>query len=150
MELTSPAFKQGQAIPRRHTCDGQDISPALAWTGVPEKTASLALVCDDPDAPVGVWDHWILFNIPARTPGLAENIPRKPQLPDGSCQGNNSWGRLGYGGPCPPRGAHRYFFRLYALGAALRLRPGATKDALLKAMRQYVLDQAELMGIYAR
>jgi len=150
LALTSPAFAQGKPIPSKYTCDGADVSPPLSWTGVPAKARSLALVMDDPDAPVGVWDHWILFNIPANAPGLPEGVLRSATLADGARQGNNSWPRIGYGGPCPPSGTHRYFFRLYALDAMLDLATGATKAQLEAAMKGHVLAQAALMGTYAR
>ena len=150
MQLTSTVFAQGQSIPRKYTCDGQDISPPLTWRAAPANTQSFALVMDDPDAPVGVWDHWLIFNIPAAANGLAENVLPEPRLPDGSVQGTNSWGRVGYGGPCPPRGQHRYFFRLYALDTTLNLGPETRKKQLLEAMQGHILAQAELMGVYAR
>ncbi len=110
IELTSTAFSEGQMIPARYSCDGQDVSPPLAWSGVPEKAQSMALICDDPDAPVGTWDHWVLFNIPTDTSSLPEGVPTDPTLESGAVNGTNSWGRPGYGGPCPPGGTHRYFF----------------------------------------
>jgi Raf kinase inhibitor-like YbhB/YbcL family protein len=137
-------------IPKRFTCDGEDLSPPLSWSGLPAGTRSLALICDDPDAPVGTWDHWVLFNIPATVTGLPENVPAKASLDDGSVHGNNSWGRPGYGGPCPPGGTHRYFFKLYALDTELNLKTGATKSQLVKAMEGHILDQAQLMGKYRR
>lgn len=149
--LVSSAFKAGGTIPRVHTCDGADRSPALSWSGLPEGTRSLALVCDDPDAPVGTWDHWVLYNIPPDRSGLPEGIPSADRLPDGSLHGLNSWKRTGYGGPCPPPGKpHRYFFRLYALDGPLTLPPGSTKRELLQAMKGRVLGQTELMGTYGR
>lgn len=150
IQLTSEAFSDGTMIPKRFTCDGEDLSPPLSWSGLPTETASLALICDDPDAPVGTWDHWVLFNIPVSETGLPENVPAKATLDDGSVHGNNSWGRLGYGGPCPPGGTHRYFFKLYALDIALDLKTGATKSQLVKAMEGHILDQGQLMGKYKR
>ena len=150
-ELRSDAFKPGETIPRRHTCDGEDVSPQLAWAGLPPGTKSLALVCDDPDAPAGTWVHWVLYDVPATATGLPEGVRAVPTLDDGSRQGTNDFRRLGYGGPCPPRGApHRYYFRLYALDGVLGLAPAATKATLLKAMEGRVLGQAELKGRYAR
>jgi len=149
-ELTSTAFVQGKPIPRQYTCDGQDISPPLSWSDPPAGTRSLALIADDPDAPVGVWVHWVLYNLPAESRGLPEAVPADAELADGSRHGRNSWRRPGYGGPCPPRGTHRYFFKLYALDTVLDLRAGADKGQLLKAMEGHVLAQAELMGTYAR
>jgi hypothetical protein len=150
-ELTSSAFTAGETIPRRHTCDGADVSPPLAWTEAPAGTATFALVCDDPDAPAGTWVHWVLYDLPATVRQLAEGVPPEPLLKGGGRQGTNDFRRTGYGGPCPPRGApHRYYFRLYALDTALGLAPGATKEALLKAMAGHVKGQAELVGRYGR
>ncbi len=148
--LTSTVFAQGESIPVRYTCDGEDISPPLQWDDLPEGTQSLALIMDDPDAPAGTWVHWVLYNIPADKRALSEGIPADRELPDGSRHGQNSWGRPGYGGPCPPSGTHRYFFKMYALDTMLDLDPGASKEALLKVMEGHVLAQAELMGTYQR
>jgi Raf kinase inhibitor-like YbhB/YbcL family protein len=151
MKITSTAFEHEAMIPSKYTCDGQDISHDLSWTGVPEGAKSLVLINDDPDAPVGLWVHWVLYNIPPHSTGLPEGVDKKtPSLPDGSVQGTNSWGRTGYGGPCPPGGTHRYFFKLYALDTVLDLPPGAKKDAVEKAMKGHVLAEAVLMGRYAR
>ena len=149
-QLTSTAFEHGEPIPTIYSCDGDDLSPALAWSGLPEGAVSLALIMDDPDAPVGTWVHWILYNIPAAGLGLEEGIVPEAELPDGSLHGKNSWSRLGYGGPCPPDGTHRYFFKLYALDKMLELDSGATKEALLQAMGDHVLAEAELMGTFTR
>jgi len=149
--LRSSAFQNGGAIGRAHTCDGKDVSPPLRWEDPPEGTRSFALICDDPDAPMGTWVHWVIYNIPASARELAEGVPPREKNADGSLQGMNDFGRVGYGGPCPPRGKpHRYFFRLYALDAAPALGPKATKKALLKAMEGRILAQAELMGTYGR
>jgi Raf kinase inhibitor-like YbhB/YbcL family protein len=145
-ELTSPAFAPGQPIPAKYTCDGQDISPPLQWHDAPQGTQSFALIMDDPDAPAGDWVHWLLFNLPADLRQLPENAA----LPHGSQEGKNSWGRFEYGGPCPPRGTHRYFFKLYALNTTLDRAAGNSKAQLLKAMARQTLAQAELMGIYTR
>lgn len=149
-ELTSPAFAHGEPIPRQYTCDGADISPPLHWSDPPQGAQSLALIADDPDAPMGTWVHWVLYNLPAETRGLPEAVPPDADLPDGSRHGRSSWRRLGYGGPCPPGGTHRYFFKLYALDTVLDLAPGASKKRLLRAMKGHILIQAELMGVYAR
>jgi len=149
-ELTSTAFGQGEPIPRRYTCDGEDISPPLQWSDPPQGTQSFALIADDPDAPMGTWVHWVLYNIPAQARGLPEAVSSDAELPDGSRHGQNSWRRLGYGGPCPPSGTHRYFFKLYALDAQLDLAAGANKKQLLRAMEGHILAQAELMGTYTR
>ncbi len=148
--LTSAAFSHGAMIPKRYTCDGEDISPPLSWSEPPEKTQSFALIMDDPDAPMGTWVHWVIYNIPATARSLPEGVPADGDLPDGSRHGRNSWRRLGYGGPCPPSGTHRYFFKLYALDTVLPLAAGATKEELLKAMEGHIVAQAELMGRYAR
>ena len=148
--LSSPVFAQGAAIPAQFTCDGADKSPPLTWTGAPAGVQSFALIMDDPDAPIGTWVHWVIFNIPASTTDLPATIGPDPTLEDGSIQGLNSWRRVGYGGPCPPRGQHRYFFKLYALDTMLALRSSATKTDLLRAMEGHILAQAELMGVYRR
>ena len=149
-ELTSTAFVHEEPIPVKYTCDGEDISPSLAWTDPPEGTQSFALIMDDPDAPMGTWVHWVLYNLPAETRALSEAIPADAELPDGSRHGKNSWPRLDYGGPCPPGGTHRYFFKLYALDTVLDLDAGATKEEVLQAMEEHILAQVELMGTYAR
>jgi len=144
--LSSSAFIQSQAIPVKYTCDDQDVSPPLQWSEPPQGTQSFALICDDPDAPVGTWVHWVLFNIPAET----RELPEQGLPPGGSVDGKNSWGRTGYGGPCPPGGTHRYFFKLYALDTTLDLPAGVDKAKLLKAMEGHILGQADLMGTYSR
>ncbi len=151
MELHSPAFGHRQPVPPKYTCSGRDLSPPLAWSGVPEGTVAFALLCDDPDAPAGTWDHWVIFNIPASATGLPEGVPTTPTLHDGSVQGRNGWGKVGYRGPCPPPGRpHRYVFRLMALSKPLPLRAGATKDEVMVASRGLVLDQMEYVGTFAR
>ena len=149
-ELSSPHFTEGEPIPSAFSCDGQDVSPELAWTGVPPDTVSLVLILDDPDAPVGTWDHWVLFNMPADRVGLSDGIEPLEQLEDGSIHGANSWGQLGYGGPCPPDGTHRYFFQLFALDTMLDLPVGTSKTDLLQAVEGHVLGEASLMGTYTR
>jgi Raf kinase inhibitor-like YbhB/YbcL family protein len=149
--LTSTAFTDGQAIPAKYTADGDDVSPPLAWEHVPEGTRSLALVCEDPDAPRGTWTHWVLFNLPPDTKKLEENVARKATLPNGAVQGGNDFGKTGYGGPSPPPGKpHRYFFKLYALDTPLKLQADATRQQLLAALHGHVLDEAQLMGTYGR
>ncbi len=150
MKITSNAFKEGEIIPLKYGCDGPDISPALAWTGVPDSTKSLALIMDDPDAPAGTWVHWVIFNIPPDTTGLPENFPTTKEFPSGIRQGINDFHRYGYGGPCPPGEIHRYFFKLYALDTMLDLPPGASKAQLLTAMNGHILATAQLMGRYQR
>lgn len=143
--LTSKNFQTNQMIPEKFTCDGSDYSPELEWHGAPDNTKSFVLIMDDPDAPVGMWDHWILFNIPNSVTHLSENAQI---LPYGTKMGNNSWNRVKYGGPCPPDRAHRYFFKLYALDCLLDLAEGASKQAIESAMAGHVLAKAELIGIY--
>jgi Raf kinase inhibitor-like YbhB/YbcL family protein len=151
-ELTSTAFGQREPIPEKYSCKGEDISPPLAWGDPPAGTQSLALIMDDPDAPGGTWDHWILFNISPEMRELQENQPitGKNVDPEAIFVGNNSWGRADYGGPCPPSGTHRYFFKLYALDTIIDLLPGATKGELLKAIDGHILAQTELMGTFSR
>jgi len=149
-EVTSSAFAPGEAIPRKYTCDGEDISPPLAWSNPPQDTQSFALIADDPDAPMGTWVHWVLYNLPAEARSLPQAISPEAELPDGSRHGNNSRPRLGYAGPCPPSGTHRYFFKLYALDTVLDLTAGASKEQLLQAVEGHILAQAELMGSYTR
>jgi Raf kinase inhibitor-like YbhB/YbcL family protein len=151
MELNSQAFRQGQPIPAGSTCDGDDRSPALEWSGPPAETRSFALICEDPDAQRGMWVHWVIFNLPADAVELEEGVPPLAELPSGARQGNNDWGRPGYGGPCPPPGnAHRYFFRLYALDTVLNLAPGVSQTDLQSAMSGHVLADTSLMGTYQR
>jgi Raf kinase inhibitor-like YbhB/YbcL family protein len=150
LKVTSPAFKEGEMIPAKYTCDDRNVSPPLAWSGVPEETKSLALICDDPDAPMGTWVHWVLFNLPASTRELPENVAPESTLAYGERQGKNSWGKTGYGGPCPPSGTHRYYFKLYALDLALPLNPAASKADVEKALRGHILAQGQLMGRYRR
>jgi hypothetical protein len=150
IEITSSAFSQGQPIPAKFTCKGEDISPALSWTEPPAGTQSFALIMDDPDAPAGTWVHWVLFNIPVSARSLPEAFPSDAILPDGSMSGNSSFGGPGYGGPCPPSGTHRYFFKLYALDEMLAISAGATKGELEKAMVGHILAQGELMGTFSK
>lgn len=151
LTLTSPAFAEGDPIPQRYTCDGADVSPPLSWSGAPAGTVSFALIVDDPDAPVGTWVHWVLFNIPADQRGLGEDLPAGDRLDDGSIHGRNGWGDLGYGGPCPPAGStHEYAFKLYALDTTLELDPGAKKRAVTSAIEGHLLGYAILRGTYSR
>jgi hypothetical protein len=146
MEIKSPAFAQGEIIPKMYTCDGADISPPLEWTSAPEGTKSLALICDDPDAPMGTRVHWVVYDLPRSITKLPENIPPERILSGGGKQGTNDFPKIGYGGPCPPRGTHRYYFKLYALDTTVNLDPGATKKQLLKAMKGHILFESQLMG----
>jgi Raf kinase inhibitor-like YbhB/YbcL family protein len=149
--LKSTAFAPGAEIPKKHTCEAADVSPALEWSGSPAHTASFALIMDDPDAPAGTWVHWVLWNMPASAHQLPEAVAKQDQLDDGTRQGRNSFRKIGYNGPCPPPGKpHRYFFRLYALDGKLELAPGASSSDLQAAMKGHVISQAEYMGIYRR
>jgi len=150
IKITSPIFEHGGMIPSKYTCDSDDISPPLNWEDIPEGTKSVALIMDDPDAPRGTWVHWIVYNIRPDTRGLTENLPPNEVLDDGSLQGKNSWGSIGYGGPCPPRGVHRYYFKIYALDSLTLTEPGASKEDLLESMGTHIIDQGELMGRYER
>jgi Raf kinase inhibitor-like YbhB/YbcL family protein len=154
LTLSSPGFATGSAIPPTYTCDGKDMSPVLTWAGAPAGTKSFALIVDDPDAPDPAapkmtWVHWVLYNLPATTDRLPEAVA-PDQLPAGTKQGKNDWKQTGYGGPCPPIGRHRYFFKLYALDTILPDLKEPTKAALEQAMKGHVLDQVELMGTYQR
>lgn len=149
--LTSSAFTNGQAIPPKHTGDGPDVSPALQWTDPPPGTKAFVLICDDPDAPIGDWVHWVIYDIPPETRKLEENVPRTPTVLGSAKQGINDFRKTGYWGPAPPPGKpHRYFFKLYAVARPVGLPPGATKRQALKAIEGHVLKQAELMGTYKR
>lgn len=150
LTVTSTAFSEGGKIPSRYSCDGQDISPPLSWTPGPAGTESYAMISDDPDAPMGTWVHWVIYNIPATVTSLPENVPGQPRLDDGSLQGINDFKRHGYGGPCPPGGTHRYYFKVYALDNKIDAGPGLTKKKLLKAMEGHVIASGELMGTYSR
>jgi Raf kinase inhibitor-like YbhB/YbcL family protein len=149
--LRSPDFADGANIPRPFTCEGEDRSPALEWSGAPPGTKTFALIADDPDAPAGTWVHWVIYNIPGTTHALKGGIEKKEQLPDDSRQGRNDFRKTGYNGPCPPPGnAHRYFFKLYALGIELKLAPGAGKSDVERAMEGHILARSEWMGRYRR
>jgi Raf kinase inhibitor-like YbhB/YbcL family protein len=151
MTLTSTAFRNDFTIPQQFTCQGEDISPELAWSGTPEGTQCFALLCEDPDAPGGTYIHWVIYNIPATERGLAENFPKRDKLPNGTRQGTNDFKQMGYGGPCPPPGkAHRYYFKLYALDAMINIPGEATRDLLQNAMHGHILAEGETMGTYAK
>ena len=150
MRLNSPIVSEGSPIPRRHTCDGPNVSPPLAWADVPDAARSLALIVDDPDAPAKVWTHWVLYDLPPEVDHLDEGVPAERVLPNGAAHGRNDFDELGYGGPCPPGGTHRYRFTLYALDCKLDLPPGATKAEVLRAMERHVLAQDQLVALYGR
>jgi Raf kinase inhibitor-like YbhB/YbcL family protein len=148
--VTSQAFKSGEPIPSKYACDGEDVSPPVGWSGSPEKTRSYAVIVDDVDAPMGLFTHWVIFNIPGAESSLQEGVPTVGTLPNGATQGRNDFGKIGYAGPCPPSGTHRYVFHLYALDALLSLQAGATRHDVLEAMKGHILAEAELTALYSR
>lgn len=152
MKLDSPAFKTGEKIPDEYTCTGQNASPKIIWGDIPESAKSLVLIAEDPDAPVGIWTHWLAYNIPTKSHGMPAGLPPLKKLEDGTLQGKNDFRKIGYGGPCPPQGhgPHRYFFRLYALDNILSLNPGAEREELERAMEGHIIDKAEIMGKFMR
>ena len=150
MKLESSSFTQGQPIPQKYTCEGGDVSPELRWSNAPEGTKTFALIADDPDAPAGIWVHWVIYNIPPNTHELREGVQKSATTPVGE-QGLNDFRKVGYGGPCPPPGkAHRYLFKLYALDAQLPMKPGTTKKDLEAVMQGHILANVELTGTYQR
>lgn len=150
IKITSSAFEDGGMIPAKYTCDGKDISPPLGWDAVPEGTNGIALICDDPDAPMGTFVHWVLFNLPSETRQLPEGFPDDETLADGTRQGVSDFGKTGYGGPCPPSGTHRYFFKIYALDKKIDIVAVTDKQHLLEAMQDHILGQGQLVGKYKR
>lgn len=151
LEINSSAFSSGGKIPPKYTCDGPDVSPPLKWSGAPAETQSFGLIMDDPDAPGGTWVHWVVYDLPGNSGEFSEAIAKQEKMPQGGAQGKNSFGKIGYGGPCPPPGTpHRYFFKLYALKEHLKLGSGADKAAVERAMQGKILAQGELMGRYGR
>ena len=148
IKLVSRAFTEGQTIPRQYTCNGINISPPLEWTGLPKSAKTIAIIADDPDAPAGTWVHWVIFNLPADTLGMVENVPATEDVAGGGLQGKNDFQKIGYGGPCPPSGTHRYFFKIYAVDGELPLKAGATKSEVEKASEGHIVGQAQLMGTY--
>lgn len=150
MKISSRAFSEYEMIPVKYTCQGQNISPPLSFSEVPDKARSLALILVDPDAPSGKFVHWVLFNIPPDTRELNENIEKKEMLEDGTLQGTNDFARIGYGGPCPPFGTHRYYFKLYALDTLLNLKPGANESEMLRVLFHHNIAEAHFMGKYSK
>jgi Raf kinase inhibitor-like YbhB/YbcL family protein len=148
--VMSQAFKNGEPIPSKYACDGEDISPPISWSGAPQQTRSYALIVDDIDAPMGKFTHWVIFNIPAVESSLEEGVPTVGTLSNGATQGRNGFGQIGYGGPCPPSGTHRYVFHLYALDTLLSLQASFTERDVLEAMKGHVLAEGELAGLYSR
>jgi len=150
MNIKSRTISEGGMIPARHTCDGENVSPPLEWSGAPAETKSFALIGDDPDAPAGTWVHWVVYNMPPDIIKLDEGVKPEREFGNGMRQGSNDFQRIGYGGPCPPGGTHRYYFKLYAVDRILDLHPGATKARVIQALQGHILAQAELMGKYRR
>jgi hypothetical protein len=151
LKVSSPTFAQGESIPQRHTCDKENVSPALAWDNVPERTESLAIICDDPDAPHGIFVHWVLYNLPRGTAEILEDVPKDEELPSGAHQGMNDFRETGYGGPCPPHDTeHRFIYHVYALDTMLHPIKSMTRAQLLMSMDGHMLAQGELMGMYRR
>jgi Raf kinase inhibitor-like YbhB/YbcL family protein len=151
IKITSSSFAEGQPIPSKYTCDGENISPPLSWDKAPDSVESFALVCDDPDAPAGTWVHWVLYDLPATIRDLPEATETKEEVLNGGRQGRNDFKQIGYGGPCPPKGRpHRYYFKLYALDRELNLKSGATKGEVENAMKGHILAEGALMGTYKR
>lgn len=150
MKMESAAFGDNEPIPRQYTCDGEDLSPALSWSGVPAEAKSLVLIMDDPDAPAKTFVHWVIYDLPASVEGLPEGVPKVEGLPGGGTHGKSSFGKIGYGGPCPPKGTHRYIFHLYALKEALGLPAGASRKQVDTAMKGKIVASAELTGKYGR
>jgi Raf kinase inhibitor-like YbhB/YbcL family protein len=150
LDIKSAAFGEGDLIPRKYTCDGADVSPPLSWSQPPEGTKSMMLICDDPDAPMGTWVHWVLYGLSPDTLELSENVPDDKEVLGGAKHGVNDFRKYGYGGPCPPGGTHRYFFKLYAVDTEVDLNPGASKDEVLGAIKGHVLAEGQLMGRYSR
>jgi len=150
IDLRSSAFGEGDGIPSDFTCDGADMSPPIEWFGVPAHAQSLAIIMDDPDAPAGDWVHWLVYDLPPSLTQLPAGIPEGGRLSGGGSQGRADFGSVGYGGPCPPRGTHHYFFKIHALDVMLHLKPGATKKELLKAMQGHIIAEGRLMGTYER
>jgi len=150
IRVTSAVFEEGEPIPTRYTCSGVDISPPLEWNNLPENTESLAIIVEDPDAPGGLWTHWIIYNLPGDAMSLPEHVMGREKLDNGAEQGLNDFGRVGYGGPCPPNGTHRYFYKIYALDMKLEMPPLIKRDQLLGALKGHILDEGQLMGVYTR
>lgn len=150
LKVTSTAFSEGDMIPEKYTCDGINVSPPLQWEAGPEVTKSYPLISDDPDAPKGTWVHWVVYNIPVNITEFGEDMPPDALLPNGTCQGITDFRRSGYGGPCPPGGTHRYYFKIYALNITIENTEGLTKAELLEEMDGHILAEGQLMGIYKR
>ncbi|MCE5215084.1 MAG: YbhB/YbcL family Raf kinase inhibitor-like protein [Methanobacterium sp.] len=150
IKITSTVFDEGGVIPNIYSCNGINISPPLNWNDLPEDTESIALICEDPDAPGGIWTHWIIFNLPADTRNLPEHIMGREELDNGARHGLNDFGSVGYGGPCPPSGTHRYYFKIYALDIKLDLTSLIGRSDFLKGIQGHILDEGQIMGVFTR
>jgi Raf kinase inhibitor-like YbhB/YbcL family protein len=150
MKIASPAFEDGRPIPSKYTCDGENVSPPLEWSDVPTRARSVALICDDPDAPKKDFVHWVVYNVPPDRTALPEHVKPSERLADGGSQGKNDFGKVGYGGPCPPSGTHHYRFTLYAVDTELKVPPSSTRQEVMTALKNHVLDTAQLTGVYHR
>ncbi len=149
IKVTSPAFRQGEEIPQKYTCNGDGVSPPVEWEVLSNNVRSFVLISEDPDAPMGTFTHWVVYDLPPNIRALPERVPNDDELPTGGVHGINSLHKIGYMGPCPPSGRHRYFFRVFALDERLDLKPGAGKDKVLRAMQGHILGEGELMGTYS-
>ncbi len=150
IKIESSVFEEGKPIPQRYTCEGVNVSPPLQWTPLSENTESIAIICEDPDAPGGLWVHWVIFNLPPDTGSLPERVMEREILENGAVQGINDFGNVGYRGPCPPGGTHRYYFKIYALDIEIDLPALITRKELLNAMNGHIIDQGQTMGVYSR
>lgn len=153
IKIKSSVFEEGESIPTKYTCNGINVSPPLEWTSLPENTVSIAIICEDPDAVTiagYVWCHWIIFNLPSDINSLPEHIMTREILDNNAAQGLNDFGRVGYGGPCPPNGTHHYYYKIYALDIKLELPPQTTRKAFLESINGHILDQGQIMAIYTR
>lgn len=150
IKIKSSAFEEGEIIPKKYSCEGVNVSPPLQWSSLPAEVESFVLICEDPDAPSGLWTHWIIFNLPAEITALPEFIMEREVLENGAQQGLNDFGTIGYRGPCPPGGTHRYYYRIYALDIMLQLNSRINRQNLLEAMIGHIIDQGHIMGIYTR
>jgi Raf kinase inhibitor-like YbhB/YbcL family protein len=150
IKIKSSVFDEGQPIPTKYTCSGIDVSPPLEWNSLPDETLSIAIICEDPDAPGGTWSHWVIFNLPADTISLSEHVMSREIMDNNAIQGLNDFGKVGYGGPCPPSGTHRYYYKIYALDVKLDLPPRTTRETFLESINEHILDQGQIMGTYTR
>ncbi|MGO9386869.1 MAG: YbhB/YbcL family Raf kinase inhibitor-like protein [Methanobacterium sp.] len=150
IKIKSKVFEDGEPIPTKYTCSGVDVSPPLEWTSIPEDTESIGIICEDPDAPGGTWSHWIIFNLPADTMSLSEHIMSREIMDNGAIQGLNDFGKVGYAGPCPPKGTHHYYYKIYALDVKLDLPPRTSRKTFLETINGHIIDQGQIMGTYTR